>query len=212
MKKIAIFASGGGSNALKIIEHFANNDEVEVALIVSNKSKAGVLEKAKNHNIPTLIINRTSFRETEDVLTELQNRGIDFIALAGFLWLIPTYLVNAFPNRIVNIHPALLPKYGGKGMYGMNVHRAVHAAKEPFSGMTIHGGMMRLITKVQHVKPKKWTQKICCLFFTLRVLRASQKALFILVVAIWFTQHFHLKMFFSMKKAMFIGVRLISVG
>ena len=138
MKKIAIFASGGGSNALKIIEHFANNDEVEVALIVSNKSKAGVLEKAKNHNIPTLIINRTSFRETEDVLTELQNRGIDFIALAGFLWLIPTYLVNAFPNRIVNIHPALLPKYGGKGMYGMNVHRAVHAAKEPFSGMTIH--------------------------------------------------------------------------
>lgn len=138
MKKIAIFASGGGSNALKIIEHFANNDTIEVALIVSNKSKAGVLEKAKNHNIPSLIINRTSFRETEVLLTELQNRGIDFIALAGFLWLIPIYLVNAFPNRIVNIHPALLPKYGGKGMYGMNVHKAVHAAKEPFSGMTIH--------------------------------------------------------------------------
>jgi len=138
MKKIAIFASGGGSNALKIMEHFTNSDVAEVSLIVSNKSKAGVLEKAKNNNVPTLIINRTSFRETEDLLTELQNREIDFIALAGFLWLIPTYLVDAFPNQIVNIHPALLPKYGGKGMYGMNVHRAVHAAKEPFSGMTIH--------------------------------------------------------------------------
>ena len=138
MKKIAIFASGGGSNALKIIEHFANNETIEVALIISNKSKAGVLEKAKNHNIPSLIINRTSFRETEDLLAEFQSRSIDFIVLAGFLWLIPTYLVDAFPNRIVNIHPALLPKYGGKGMYGMNVHRAVHAAKEPFSGMTIH--------------------------------------------------------------------------
>ena len=138
MKKIAIFASGGGSNALKIIEHFANNDTIEVALVVSNKSKAGVLEKAKNNNIPSLIINRKSFRETDDLLIELQNRGIDFIALAGFLWLIPTYLVDAFPNRIVNIHPALLPKYGGKGMYGMNVHKAVHAAREPISGMTIH--------------------------------------------------------------------------
>ena len=138
MKKIAIFASGGGSNALKIIEHFANNDSIKVALIVSNKPKAGVLEKANNHNIPTLVINRTSFRETEDLLTELQDRSIDFIALAGFLWLIPAYLVDAFPNQIVNIHPALLPKYGGKGMYGINVHRAVHANKEPFSGMTIH--------------------------------------------------------------------------
>ena len=138
MKKIAIFASGGGSNALKIIEHFANNNSIKVALIVSNKPKAGVLEKANNHNIPTLVINRTSFRETEDLLTELQDRSIDFIALAGFLWLIPAYLVDAFPNQIVNIHPALLPKYGGKGMYGINVHRAVHANKEPFSGMTIH--------------------------------------------------------------------------
>ena len=92
MKKIAIFASGGGSNALKIIEHFANNDKIEVALIVSNKSKAGVLEKAKNYNIPSLVINRTSFRETEDLLIELQNRSIDFIALAGFLWLIPTQI------------------------------------------------------------------------------------------------------------------------
>ena len=138
MKKIAIFASGGGSNALKIIEHFKENNQVEVALIVSNKSDAKVLDKAKDHHIPTLIINRKSFRETEDLLIEFQNRSIDFIALAGFLWLIPTYLVNAFPNRIVNIHPALLPKYGGKGMYGMNVHRAVHAAKEPTSGMTIH--------------------------------------------------------------------------
>lgn len=138
MKRIAIFASGGGSNALKIMEYFANNDTIEVALVISNKSKAGVLEKAERQNVPSLIINRKSFYETEDLLAELQSRKIDFIALAGFLWLIPTYLVNAFPNRIVNIHPALLPKYGGKGMYGMNVHRAVYAAKEPISGMTIH--------------------------------------------------------------------------
>jgi phosphoribosylglycinamide formyltransferase 1 len=138
MKKIAIFASGGGSNALKIIEHFANSAEVKVALVVANKAKAGVLEKAANHHIPTLIIGRKSFYETEDLLTQLNEYGIDFIALAGFLWLIPTYLVDAFPNKIVNIHPALLPKYGGKGMYGMNVHQAVHAAKDPISGMTIH--------------------------------------------------------------------------
>ncbi len=138
MKHIAIFATGGGSNAQKIIEHFKDNNETQVSLIISNKENAGVIDKAKAHNIPTLIINRHEFYKTKDILKKLHTFDIDFIVLAGFLWLIPNYLVKEFPNRIVNIHPALLPKYGGKGMYGMNVHRAVFEAKEEESGMTIH--------------------------------------------------------------------------
>lgn len=138
MKHIAIFATGGGSNAQKIIEHFENHPKVKVSLIISNKKNAGVLERAAVKNIPTLIINREEFYQTENILQKLDTFQIDFIVLAGFLWLIPTYLVKSYVNKVVNIHPALLPKYGGKGMYGMNVHRAVHAAKEAESGMTIH--------------------------------------------------------------------------
>ena len=138
MKHIAIFATGGGSNAQKIIDHFENHDSIKVSLIISNKKKAGVLERAAANNIPTLIINREEFYQTENILQNLDTFQIDFIVLAGFLWLMPTYLVKSYVNKVVNIHPALLPKYGGKGMYGMNVHRAVHAAKETESGMTIH--------------------------------------------------------------------------
>ncbi len=138
MKNIAIFASGGGSNAQKIMEHFENSNNAQVSLIISNKSKAGVIEKAAHQKIPTLILNREEFYKTEDILQKLDTHGIDFLVLAGFLWLVPQYLVKAYKNRIVNIHPALLPKYGGKGMYGINVHRAVHAAKEKESGPTIH--------------------------------------------------------------------------
>lgn len=138
MKRIAIFATGGGSNAQKIIEHFENHNAAEVSLIISNKKTAGVLEKASVKNIPTLIINREEFYQTENILTKLDTFHIDFIVLAGFLWLMPAYLVKLYVNKVINIHPALLPKYGGKGMYGINVHRAVHAAQEEESGMTIH--------------------------------------------------------------------------
>lgn len=138
MKHIAIFASGTGSNATKIVEYFKTHVQIRVKLIVSNKSKAPVLKMAEKHHIDTLIIDRKSFYETEEILIKLQNHQIDFIALAGFLWLIPDYLIRAFQGNLVNIHPALLPKFGGKGMYGMNIHRAVRAANEKESGITIH--------------------------------------------------------------------------
>lgn len=138
MKKIAIFASGTGSNARKIVEHLEGSNNIEVSLIVSNKAKAGVLDLAKAHQIPYLVLNRQDFYHTENILKEFTINQIGFIVLAGFLWLIPNYLVKAYSGRIVNIHPALLPAYGGKGMYGMNVHRAVWEAREKESGMTIH--------------------------------------------------------------------------
>lgn len=138
MKHIAIFASGTGSNATKIVKYFAKSKNIKVNLIVSNKAEAAVLDMAKANDIPTHLTSRTEFYQTEDILKTFKTYHIDFVVLAGFLWLIPPYLVEAFPNSIVNIHPALLPAYGGKGMYGMHVHRAVHAAKEQESGMTIH--------------------------------------------------------------------------
>lgn len=138
MVKLAIFASGAGSNAAKIIEHFVGNKAVIINLIVSNKKEAGVLGIAAAAHIDTLIINRKSFYETADCVNELKLRGINFIVLAGFLWKIPETLIEAYPNRIINIHPALLPKYGGKGMYGNFVHEAVIAAGEKESGITIH--------------------------------------------------------------------------
>lgn len=138
LKHIAIFASGTGSNALKIMEYFARHPSVRVSLVVSNRADAPVLAAAATQGVPTLVIHRTDFYHTEELLSQLKNHKISFIVLAGFLWLIPTYLVNAFPRKIVNIHPALLPKYGGKGMYGLHVHEAVKAAGEPESGITIH--------------------------------------------------------------------------
>lgn len=138
MKNIAVFASGTGSNAAKIIRYFVGHENIRVALIVSNKATAKVLETAAANEIPTHILTREKFYHTEDILETFNAYSIDFVALAGFLWLIPGYLVREFPNRIINIHPALLPKYGGKGMYGMHVHRAVKAAGETESGMTIH--------------------------------------------------------------------------
>jgi len=138
LKNLAIFASGTGSNAKKIVEHFRDNPIIKVALIVSNKATAKVLDMATDNNIPSLIINRTDFYQSESLLSDLKKHQIDFIALAGFLWLIPAYLVKAFPNKMVNIHPALLPKYGGKGMYGHHVHEAVFKNKETESGITLH--------------------------------------------------------------------------
>ena len=138
MRNIAIFASGTGTNARKIIEFFRNDDTARVALVVSNKKDACVLDIAREHGIAALTVDRTTFFQSEALLERLRAQKIDFIVLAGFLWLIPPYLVNAFPRRMINIHPALLPAYGGKGMYGMYVHEAVKAAGDAETGITIH--------------------------------------------------------------------------
>ncbi|GIV38219.1 MAG: phosphoribosylglycinamide formyltransferase [Thermonema sp.] len=139
--RIAVFASGSGSNAEQLIRHFKEQaaDVGEVALIVCNKPDASVLERAKKWNVPFLLIDRELLYErTDELIAMLKQHEIDFIVLAGFLWLIPPALIEAYPQRIVNIHPALLPRYGGKGMYGMHVHRAVIANREKESGITIH--------------------------------------------------------------------------
>ncbi|TMI81274.1 MAG: phosphoribosylglycinamide formyltransferase [Bacteroidetes bacterium] len=135
---IAIFASGAGTNAQKIIDHFRYSSQARVALIVCNKKKAGALQIAEKENIPSLIIEKEKFFSGKGYLDELLERKIDFIVLAGFLWKIPGPLLQAYAKRIVNIHPALLPKFGGQGMYGSNVHEAVLAGKESESGITIH--------------------------------------------------------------------------
>ena len=138
MHRIAIFASGTGSNAKKIIEYFKNNNDIEVALVVSNKAEAKVLDMASSFNIATTVIDKAIFKKENAFLPLLQQKNITFVVLAGFLWLIPNYLIKAFPNRIVNIHPALLPDFGGKGMYGMHVHRAVKKSGNKETGITIH--------------------------------------------------------------------------
>lgn len=138
MHKIAIFASGAGSNAQKIIDHFKDHLSIKIALIVCNKPGAGVLAIAEKENIPYLIIEKEQFFRGNAYVDELKTAGIGFIVLAGFLWKIPVRLIEAFPHKIINIHPALLPKYGGKGMYGSFVHEAVIAAGEKETGITIH--------------------------------------------------------------------------
>jgi phosphoribosylglycinamide formyltransferase-1 len=137
-KRVAIFASGGGTNAEKFFEYFTNSNEIEICILLSNNSNAYALERAKNHNTATKVFSRQEFQKTNEVLDVLESKRIDFIILAGFLWLIPSNIIKAFPDRIINIHPALLPKYGGKGMYGMNVHEAVKRNNETMSGITIH--------------------------------------------------------------------------
>ncbi|MCB0661227.1 MAG: phosphoribosylglycinamide formyltransferase [Saprospiraceae bacterium] len=137
-KKIAIFASGTGSNAKKIIEYFLGNDQIRVDLVISNKGTAPVLAIAQSFGIDTMVIDRSSFYQSDIIVDQLKGRDIELLVLAGFLWLVPDYLVRAFPNQIVNIHPALLPKFGGKGMYGMNVHKAVKESGETETGITIH--------------------------------------------------------------------------
>jgi len=139
VKNIAIFASGSGSNAENIIKYFLDNKTVLIKCIICNNPKAYVLERAKQLGVPVKMINRKDFKENIDVFLQfLNNESIDFIVLAGFLWLLPEQLINQYQNKIINVHPALLPKYGGKGMYGMNVHEAVIANKEVESGITIH--------------------------------------------------------------------------
>jgi phosphoribosylglycinamide formyltransferase-1 len=137
-KRIAIFASGSGSNAQKIMELFKHSAEVEIALVLTNNPDAYVLQRADNFEIPTHIFDRKEFTQTSHIVELLKNLDIDLIVLAGFLWLIPQNLIAEYPGRIVNIHPALLPKFGGKGMYGDHVHNAVIAAGESEGGITIH--------------------------------------------------------------------------
>lgn len=138
MKKIAIFASGTGTNADKIIEYFRYSHLLTIDLIVTNKPDAGVLNVASYNHIPTLLLKREKFFHGNGYVDELKAAGIDFIVLAGFLWKVPASLINAYPDKIVNIHPALLPKYGGKGFYGLYIHEAVLANKEEETGITIH--------------------------------------------------------------------------
>ncbi len=138
MHTIAIFASGTGSNAQKIIDFFRNHPSIKIGLIVSNKQEAGVMHIAKIENIPSLLLNKEKFFQGNAYIDEFQEQGISFIVLAGFLWKVPSDLIKAYPNRIVNIHPALLPAYGGKGMYGNFVHEAVIKAGETKTGITIH--------------------------------------------------------------------------
>ncbi|MGB1247895.1 MAG: phosphoribosylglycinamide formyltransferase [Chitinophagales bacterium] len=136
--KIAVFASGTGSNVEELVKQSAALN-FEVALIVSNKKTAPVLAFAKKHNIKTLLLHKTSFySKKEETLFPFHQYNIEVVVLAGFLWLIPTFIIDAFPDKIINIHPSLLPKYGGKGMYGMHVHQAVFENQEKESGITIH--------------------------------------------------------------------------
>jgi len=137
-KRIAIFASGSGSNAQKIMEHFKKNELAEVTLVLTNNPEAYVLQRADNFEIPAHVFNRREFYQSDEVIKLLESLKIDLIVLAGFLWLVPQNLLDAYPNRIINIHPALLPAFGGKGMYGDYVHQAVLTAGEKESGITIH--------------------------------------------------------------------------
>lgn len=137
-KKIAIFASGSGTNAENLIRYFRLNGEGQVALVVSNRRHALVLERARSLGVPCEYVEKAAWADGKAVLDLLEERQIDFIVLAGFLLRVPPGLLSAYPDRIVNIHPALLPKFGGKGMYGDRVHEAVVAAGERESGITIH--------------------------------------------------------------------------
>ena len=137
-KQIVLFASGSGSNVENIIRYFQDKPNVTIAMVLTNKSNAKVLERCNRLNINALYFNKTAFKETDCILDILKCAKPDLIVLAGFLWKVPENIIKAFPNKIINIHPALLPKYGGKGMYGDNVHKAVKMNKDDESGITIH--------------------------------------------------------------------------
>jgi phosphoribosylglycinamide formyltransferase-1 len=135
---LAVFASGSGTNAEEIIKYFKDHATIAVKGLLCNNPKAFAITRAKKHQLPVHVCDRKEFRNPELILGVLKKWEIDAIILAGFLWLVPEYLIDQFPNKILNIHPALLPKFGGKGMYGMNVHQAVLDADEKVSGITIH--------------------------------------------------------------------------
>lgn len=138
MKKIALFASGSGTNAENIIKYAFENSSFEVVKIYCNNPQAGIILRAFPLNVPIEVFTKKIFFESEYILDDLKAKKIDVIVLAGFLWLIPPYLIKEYGNRMLNIHPALLPKFGGKGMYGMNVHKAVKESRQLKTGITIH--------------------------------------------------------------------------
>ncbi|MBW8049842.1 MAG: phosphoribosylglycinamide formyltransferase [Cytophagales bacterium] len=141
MKKkinIAIFASGSGTNAESIIRSFKKHPFIKIVYLFSNNPAAYVLERAKKFKIPAFVFDKDTFYNSDKIVTKLKNYDVSLIALAGFLWLIPGQLIKAYPNKIINIHPALLPRYGGKGMYGLGVHKAVIESGDKQSGITIH--------------------------------------------------------------------------
>jgi len=138
MKRIVIFASGSGTNAENLIVFFHNRDNASVIQVLTNNPRAKVLDRCKKLNVSALSFNQTAFSKTDDVLNILKKANPDLIVLAGFLWKFPEHILAQFRNKVINIHPALLPKYGGKGMYAMHVHKAVVANKETETGITIH--------------------------------------------------------------------------
>lgn len=137
-KNIAIFVSGSGSNCENIIQYFTGNDLVNIALVLSNRADAYALTRAEKYHIPTTVMGKKDFNDEQKIMPLLEEYQIDFIVLAGFLLMIPDFLVRAYQRRMINLHPALLPKFGGKGMYGHHVHEAVKAAGETETGMTVH--------------------------------------------------------------------------
>ena len=172
MTKIAIFASGRGSNAVKIHQYSLSDPQFQTVLVITNKRRAGVLNYAKEHNLDSHIINRESFYNTTEILNVLAQANVDLLVLAGFLWLIPEYLIQAYPNKIINIHPALLPKYGGKGMYGSHIHEAVYRSGDSHSGITIHyvneaydegAIILQTRTGIQGLEPESIASKVLTL-------------------------------------------------
>ena len=160
MKKIAIFASGSGSDAENIINYFKNDTENVVKIVFCNKPDAYVLERAKRLSVPTFVFGREEFSRSDLVLNELKRLDIDLIVLAGFLWKVPDAIIDAYPDRVINIHPALLPSYGGKGMYGMKVHEAVIAAGEKESGITRGQLFFRPnVTSFRGTRQRLWQRK-----------------------------------------------------
>ncbi|GAA4434182.1 phosphoribosylglycinamide formyltransferase [Pontibacter saemangeumensis] len=137
-KNIVIFASGSGSNAQRLLEHFEHHPAIRVAALFSNNPNAYALQRAETYHVPAFLFNREEFYKSDKVLQQIQQFNTDLIVLAGFLWLVPQNLLQAFPNQIINIHPALLPRYGGKGMHGRHVHTAVVQSGDAESGITIH--------------------------------------------------------------------------
>ena len=138
MPRIALFASGNGTNAQRIIEYFAGHPLITIDILLCNKPGAPVLGRAEKFGIPVRVFNRAAFYDTNEIPGLLLENHIDFLVLAGFLWLIPQNILTLYPEKIINIHPALLPKYGGQGMYGIKVHEAVIAAGDTESGITVH--------------------------------------------------------------------------
>lgn len=137
-KNVAIFVSGSGSNCENIIKYFADGDLLDIVLVLSNRADAYALTRAKKYNIPTCVMGKADFNDEQKIMPLLEEYNVDFIVLAGFLLMIPNFLVRAYHRRMINLHPALLPKFGGKGMYGHHVHEAVKAAGETETGMTVH--------------------------------------------------------------------------